>query len=691
MTGGSGASFWRRGDGALRSVAAWETHALTKATGGSEIILAHLGRALASPLKMGVKKLWSEGAGSPLFNHHRCTNKHWASAGEISCLHVHGAGVGCPLLHPAPRKNRIFDKCANMCYNKDMLISKNMQAGLRVLCGVLFCALVVACPDEAPGGTQGEGLEFNLLTDLSMLQGFDPRGTVYTGIYTAPDGVQVDVWLVVRAAAASGSSTVLGSVNRLGVVIQGGTGAPVISILGADSGIHTAMLAINMRGSSLTDLTAAGECIPGGGFIACLRSHSGFARTNPRLNAQDANAIIAYFAEDKTLRVNGQNMPASGMLTAGTITSPVNLLTGSFGGVLVGYMLAEPDRPQLHNVMLEQITSPIEKPISLGVDAAHTMLNILLEACEDDTTCIAAYPSIRANFIDFMHDYANTQISVDTEMIYASGVFDRIVHIIESENKVGKAIRYIGEIANDHAMSSTVVTDAYAPTDYTPMFAEQPRAQYGFIPFDMAVPEWPMLLGASGGFFPGLTNRTAMICSFGINRATDPDTLANYNKEFAVELNTVTGYEGLTAGTYTKGTLAYGFLILYNQYLSICPQVTAQSGGLVVPKGGSAISNIPANNVIIFVGGLDVKHDLADAQEMEKYFQSDRVHLINQKYLGQATGEDHSCLPRITDNLWEQDAPLTAGTPSAPGTLFTALDDDCTATNSATASGLTGW
>ena len=88
---------WRRGDGALRSAAAWETSAFTKATGGSVcllappvggalrfaaawgtsaftkaaggsgIILAHLGRALVSPLKMGVKKLWSEGGSAPLF------------------------------------------------------------------------------------------------------------------------------------------------------------------------------------------------------------------------------------------------------------------------------------------------------------------------------------------------------------------------------------------------------------------------------------------------------------------------------------------------------------------------------------------------------------------------------------------------------------------------------------------------
>ena len=33
----------------------------TVVRGGSGIILAHLGRRVASPLKMGVKKLWSVG------------------------------------------------------------------------------------------------------------------------------------------------------------------------------------------------------------------------------------------------------------------------------------------------------------------------------------------------------------------------------------------------------------------------------------------------------------------------------------------------------------------------------------------------------------------------------------------------------------------------------------------------------
>ena len=39
---------------------------LQRRPGGSGIILVHLGRALVSPLKMGVKKLCSEGAGCPL-------------------------------------------------------------------------------------------------------------------------------------------------------------------------------------------------------------------------------------------------------------------------------------------------------------------------------------------------------------------------------------------------------------------------------------------------------------------------------------------------------------------------------------------------------------------------------------------------------------------------------------------------
>ncbi len=46
---------------------------------------------------MGVKKLWSEGAGSPLLNHYRYTNKYWVSVGKIDDPHGHGAGVGSPL------------------------------------------------------------------------------------------------------------------------------------------------------------------------------------------------------------------------------------------------------------------------------------------------------------------------------------------------------------------------------------------------------------------------------------------------------------------------------------------------------------------------------------------------------------------------------------------------------------------
>ena len=67
---------------------------------------------------MGVKKLWSEGAGSPLFKHYRYTNKHWASAGEIVFLHGHGAGEGSPLLN---HYRGFMDKISELLYPENRL------------------------------------------------------------------------------------------------------------------------------------------------------------------------------------------------------------------------------------------------------------------------------------------------------------------------------------------------------------------------------------------------------------------------------------------------------------------------------------------------------------------------------------------------------------------------------------------
>ena len=496
-------------------------------------------------------------------------------------------------------------------------------------------------------------------------------GEVYAGTYTASDGASIDVWVSLREPNAQ-----TGTVSRLGVVIQGGTGSGVIPLLNTDRGIHTVWVAINYRGSSIADITPENECAPGGEFISCLKDHDTFSKINPRLNARDANSVIRMFADDEEIAVNGEKMNASDFLPSGTIRSPVNLYTSSFGGVIVGYMLAESDRPRLHNVFFEQVTAPGEHPISDGLHNAARMMDILFKACENDSSCDAAYPDVRVNFRRFMDDYHSTKVRIDGEMVYSGGVFDRIVHLVQDKS-VGRAIRYIGEIANahhNHAGGGLVIsTGGYGPRDYRGTSGEHPRETYGLPNLDGDKARWDDLLRGEGGFFPGITNRTGMICSFGINRADDPDSLSRYDKVKDEEL------PGDSGGT--KDAFGYGFLVTYKTYLSICPQLAEQTGSLELP----VVSGVEAQNVIVYRGGLDIKHYFSsDPQDDEimAYFQGFPGHrlVITHRFLGQVLGEDSKCLRTVRENFWK-----------AGDTTEQSLGDNCEESNHLSASELSGW
>lgn len=109
----------------------------------------------------------------------------------------------------------------------------------------------------------------------------DYFGEVYTGTYTASDGVSIDVWVSIREPNAQ-----IGTVPRLGVTIQGGTGGSVTELLGDDRGAHTLWVVINYRGSNLTDINnPEWECAPGAEFISCLKKHAIFSKINPKLRA----------------------------------------------------------------------------------------------------------------------------------------------------------------------------------------------------------------------------------------------------------------------------------------------------------------------------------------------------------------------------------------------------------------------
>ena len=489
--------------------------------------------------------------------------------------------------------------------------------------------------------------------------------TIYRGVYRAPDGAPVEAYLSLRELNVGQPSQ--GIVKRLGLEVQGGTGGEIIHFLSGDGLRHRAWLAVNYRGSGRDELASpqnpSVECTPGPSFISCLKSRSSFRLISPRRNAGDVNEIVGILRNRASkIVVDGATMTPQQLLPSDVMTDAIDLYTGSFGGVILGYMLARQDMFPLHNVFLEQVTGPTEYVISGGFELAQNFMNILLTACKDDSVCRGMYPNIRINFYNFMVAYRDNPIQIDGDMIYAGGIFDRLMGIVEDEESVGKAIRYIGELANAHAASQTTITlpnSAMPTTGSRQSFPDVPSASYG-IPGLSSNDIAPILPTNMSGqsFFPGITNRTAYICSFAFNRTNQPDSSARYDSELMRPANLGNAY-------------GYGFLLAYRTFASICPQLAEV---LDKPTAPSINRRIAANKVILFIGGLDVKHEERASRELADYFKERQI--IRQKYLGQRLGQDSDCIENIAHQFWI--------TPND-------LGDDCEASNTFTASQLSGW
>ena len=111
------------------------------------------------------------------------------------------------------------------------------------------------------------------------------------------------------------------------------------------------------------------------------------------------------------------------------------------------------------------------------------------------------------------------------------------------------------------------------------------------------------------------------------------------------------------------------------------PQLIDQTGRLELPDA----SDIEAENVIVYRGGLDIKHYFnpdPSQDEIMAYFTSSPNHrrVITHKFLGQRQGQDQKCLETILRKFW-----------NATDATNQNLGDDCEESNDLSASGLAGW
>ena len=475
-------------------------------------------------------------------------------------------------------------------------------------------------------------------------------GTIYKGYYQTLDEIKTEVYISIRDTAP---------ISRLGLEIQGGTGLETRYALNGDRGKHKVWVSVGYRGSSEEDIVKEKECMPGKDFISCLKAHPIFPKIDPKSNASDVADTLEILKQG-SFEVDGKNQTAETFFPEGLKQDAYDLYTSSFGGVIFGYLLEEPNAPPLHNVFLSQVTGPSEFVISDGPKAAARRFENLFMACERDTTCSSTFNDLRTNFKAFMKRYKDSPFILNGEAnTYASSVFDNITNFISEDEEVGKAIRYMGQIANGYASDSKRITTAIKPSSITSPGSRSvtnvPSDQYPLPPF--TDPRWTALLQSYEiDFFPGITNRVAMICSFGFHRKTNPDSRHKLDQVLAQDEYSI---------------YPYGFLMSYRDFTDFCPKLLGIFPRLSVPT----ITGVDANKVIVFFGGLDIKHTLADAREMVSYFKAGKATLVYQKYLSQGVGQNSDCPRDLEQAFWED-----------PDTTI-----ECEKQNDYTASQLDGW
>ena len=514
---------------------------------------------------------------------------------------------------------------------------------------------------------------------------FTYYGKPYWGYYEGVNGFKNQVAVFIRSV-----SETEGFINRAIVIPQGGTGTDLRGSFNFEPGLHRVAIFVPLRGNYINFASPVieFECPLGTRLLKCLNDNKNFKLATPKGTAEDTADVVKIFRENLTFTVDGKDTNAKEFFPNEVDFYKINFLTDSFGGVIFGHLLADVNAPQLNDVYLRQVTSPIERPISDGLILGKRRFDILFESCEKDLKCNKKYPNLRNNIINWFNAHHETSAQIDGVGRTSGFIFDNLDFILSKSDSlpgtsVAGAISYLGEISknytNDSTNFSTIVSYSLSTAGeikqsggfkYEGSWGPAPKfSEYGFPSFTDTKIEtiseaFPILFPNLPQYsIYGFTNRIAMICTFGINRneiADSTKVLDNLLKD------------------PNYSTFKYGFLVAYRVFLDFCPQIINITGLSSIPKP----RNVNANRVLIYSGGLDIKHSYEDADEIASYFSSGtNIKNLKHKYLTQDTGPlvDRNCFRKVINDFWKpnSDFPncdstnsLTVSSLSEAGSLF---------------------
>ena len=385
-------------------------------------------------------------------------------------------------------------------------------------------------------------------------------------------------------------------IDRLLVVINGGTGSPVEYVVEGLFGddLHKAILIVGHRGMSAGDLER--ECVLGTGLIECLKRHPTLRTFNPRQNGEDVNRLIALIR--RTAEVRAALSDPDG---------PVDLQTDSYGATILGYSLsnARYPLPALMNVSINGPSEPNELVITSGIENSKRFLNNLL-----------AY---RATLSppDSEPPYAMEDLTAELRRNsdrHIGDFFDRLVeHWDDSEP--AEAISLMNEFIRASDKSRYYQDDWNADHKFDLLSSSAPRPE----------------------LTAGFTSRIGLICSSYINRANNPDGRERY--------------EAALDGS--DGVFRYGFLNKYRELLTICDRISGNVASLTAPAGSGSVD---ANAVLSYAGAMDDKHDPREVDAMLDYFSGTATkHRVVERYNAQGGGVKENCYHRARRSLFVND------------------------------------
>ncbi len=511
------------------------------------------------------------------------------------------------------------------------------------------------------------------------------EGTPYWGYYESADGFKNEVAILIRSVNGA-----IGSINKIFLSIQAGTGADLRNGMYEDRGLHRVAIFVALRGNYIdpNDFARTNfeyECGLGTRLIDCLNNHQSFRISTPKATASDVADVIKIFREGMPITLNGTVRQVSELLPSNLELTSINTLVASFAGVIFGHLLEDVYAPPLNDVYIDQATSPIELPTSEGPVLGYRRFEYLFASCEKDSKCNIKYPRLRTVITTWLSNHHEIPSMIDGGPRASGFVFDAVEGMLSSTRgaNVAGAISYLGEISKKYTNNDTdfVTRVVYSLTPggtvlRTGSITEAGLggigrfSDYGVPAFNSTqIQDFAMRFSSLAGresppmyALHGFTNRIAMLCNFGVNRAENPDSTDTFNRV-------------LSNPMYSP--FKYGFLVFYRAFLDFCPRIQNITGINNVPKP----RNVNANRVLLYYGGLDVKHSYEDGDELMKYFNSStKIKYIQDYNLSQRTGpmQALNCYDPIVSTFWrtnnfptcERNNLLTVSSLSEAGSLF---------------------